>query len=189
MNRRKILIGMGALFSGATATLGTGAFSAVEADRQVTIDVAEDADAYLGLDPNHEDYSNSAYATGEDGIVKIDLTKGTETSKGVFADGVSPQAVTRIEEVLPVRNQGTQEVQVSITSKDFPIKKFDIFGTEIPNQNDTSLTEEPFPNLEAGDSLALGLEIDATGDIEELEDQIESLEVTVNASAEDVSDQ
>ena len=33
------------------ATLGTGAFTSVSADRDISVDVADDADALLGLNP------------------------------------------------------------------------------------------------------------------------------------------
>ena len=49
MRRRHVLASMGAATAGASALVGTGAFSRVESQRDVTIEVVGDEDAYLGL--------------------------------------------------------------------------------------------------------------------------------------------
>ncbi len=54
MQRRKFLIGMGSLAAGGAAATGTGAFTQVTAERDVTVKTAGDAGAYLDLNPISE---------------------------------------------------------------------------------------------------------------------------------------
>jgi hypothetical protein len=50
MNRRNVLIGLGTVAAGGGAALGTGAFSSVQADRQVSVETAGDASGFLTLE-------------------------------------------------------------------------------------------------------------------------------------------
>ncbi|PSQ36242.1 hypothetical protein BRD08_05240, partial [Halobacteriales archaeon SW_10_66_29] len=79
MQRRKFLLGIGSAAAGGSALLGSGAFSRVESQRDVTIQVAEDPNAYLGLKPletheAHDDHGsgvNSDSKTWFDGMFDI----------------------------------------------------------------------------------------------------------------------
>ena len=75
MDRRKFLVGLGSASVGGSALVGSGAFSRVDAQRAVTIQVAEDPDAYLGMDKCSIDGSetpNSSYASlDDDGHLRI----------------------------------------------------------------------------------------------------------------------
>jgi len=51
MKRRKFVIGLGSLTAGGAAATGTGAFSAMTADRDADIEVVNDASALVALDP------------------------------------------------------------------------------------------------------------------------------------------
>jgi hypothetical protein len=107
MNRRTVLIGLGGLFAGSGALLGTGAFTTVEAERTVTVETAGDADAFLGITP-FPDSANADYVTApEDGTVEIDITGESTSGKGV-----NENAITAIDRLLEVTNNGTQEVAV-----------------------------------------------------------------------------
>ena len=63
MKRRNFLVGVGGATIGGSALIGSGAFSRVESNRQVHIEVAKDPDAYLGLDrcPGSENSKNYAH--------------------------------------------------------------------------------------------------------------------------------
>lgn len=50
VNRRSVLIGLGAAGIGTGAVFGSGAFTSVEADREATFEVTNDGNALLGLD-------------------------------------------------------------------------------------------------------------------------------------------
>ena len=175
--------------------IGSGAFTSVQADRNVTVDVADDAQALLRLDPDDADYPNSAYATETDGVIEIDIT---EDGSGFDGEGISPFATTTIEEVFPIENQGTQEVQVSVESTDLDGSDFedevDFFATPDPDDDDpdfeqVSLLDDSI-DIGVGEAVAAGLEIDATGEDEELddlEDLLDDLELTIIADAEEVN--
>lgn len=106
MKRRKLILGLGVAAGG--LTVGTGAFTSVEADRDVTVNVAGDADALLSLDPL--DGPNGEYAEVNDGNFVLTLT---ETDAG--GSGLNPEAVTSAADVFEVRNQGTQEIELTLT--------------------------------------------------------------------------
>lgn len=114
MNRRTVLIGLGGLAAGGGALVGTGAFDTVEAERTVTVETAGDADAFLGITP-FPDSENADYVTvPEDGTVEIDITdEGTDTS----GTGVNENAITAIDRLLEVTNNGTQSVAVGFNNQ------------------------------------------------------------------------
>lgn len=197
MKRRSILAGAGVFVGTGGMALGTGAFTSVSAERSISVETASDAQAFLRLDPNDSNYPNSAYATESDGMVEIDVSAGSE---GDFdGTGVSPFASTVLGEVLPVENQGTQDVQVSVASGDLsPDDPLQLFATNVPNQSGKlDLLEGASgdrPIIGPGESFALGFAIDAeTSDkIDTLENGIfdgDGLQVTITASAEEVPDQ
>jgi hypothetical protein len=197
MKRRSILAGAGLFVGTGGFALGTGAFTSVSAERSISIDTASDAQAFLRLDPNDPNYPNSAYATESDGMVKIDISAGSE---GNFnGTGVSPFASTVLGEVLPIENQGTQDVRVSVASESLsPGDPLELFATSVPGRSGRmSLLEGASgdrPIIAPGESFALGFAIDAeTKDkVETLEDEIfdgDGLQVTITASAEEVPNQ
>jgi len=196
MKRRSILAGAGLLVGTGGMALGTGAFTSVSAERSISIDTASDSQAFLRLDPDDPNYPNSAYATETDGMIEIDVTSGAE---GEFdGTGVSPFANTVLGEVLPVGNQGTQAVEVSITSEDLsPDDPFKLFATNVPNQsgqlNLLKGASGDRPIIAPGESFALGFAIDAetSEKIDTLENDIfdgDGLQVTIYADSEEVND-
>lgn len=152
---------MGALASGAAATLGTGAFSSVTATRDVDVEVADDASAYLRLEGAGG--ANSEYVTddGNDGTLTIDLNSDDAT-KG---DGVNPDAVTEIDNLFVVENQGTQEVDVSITksSGDSSDSNEDLV-TFHPSTGDYTVSplSDSAVTLSPGDSTPVSVKVDTT---------------------------
>ncbi|WP_255192303.1 hypothetical protein [Natronobeatus ordinarius] len=141
MNRRNVLVGIGAIVAGGGAALGTGAFSQVEATRTVSVETAGDADAFLALTAvdGAEDYVNEP----EDGQIEIDIGGGE--------DGVNQNAVTTFNELVEITNNGTNQV----TSIDLELEGD---GAEVL----TVVGDEGFDTLTmgAGDSVTFGLEID-----------------------------
>ena len=112
MNRRTVLISLGGLFAGSGALLGTGAFTTVEAERTVTVETAGDADAFLGITP-FPNSANADYVTApEDGTVEIDIT-----GEGTPGEGVNENAITAIDRLLEVTNNGTQSVAVGFNNQ------------------------------------------------------------------------
>ena len=114
MKRRNVLAMLGVAAGGGAVVSGTGAFTSVEADRDVSVAVAGDANAFLalrGIGPNSE------YVTTTDGQLGLDLTGSNPTNAG--GQGVNADAITIIEDVIEVQNQGTQAVDVEATPLTF----------------------------------------------------------------------
>lgn len=197
MNRRRLLKSAGALTI--LSVSGTGAFNVISARRNMSISTADDTDAFLELNPNTLD--NSAYATMSDGIVEINIT--TDGSDGFDGEGVSPFALTEIEEVIEVTNQGTQDVAVFVESSDPSLADldgdFELFATDPSDETEAQAnlrvgTEiKNLQILSPGQSFALGFKIDTTKkdnqELSNLEDDITGLDVIITASAEEVPDQ
>lgn len=98
MNRRNVLIGLGAVAAGGGAVLGSGAFSQVTADRTVSVSAAADSSAQLGI------------------AVTGDLA-GSNNDTIAFelgGNGVNLDAVTRFDGALTITNNGTNAVDVDI---------------------------------------------------------------------------
>jgi hypothetical protein len=114
MERRKFVVGLGALASGGAAAVGTGAFTSVTADRSVDVEVAGDASAYLALRRASDDGSDPGANSGE----YVDISSGevsfdfSSTSNG--GDGFNPNSVTVIEDLIEVQNQGTQSAFLGV---------------------------------------------------------------------------
>jgi len=125
MDRRKFLIGMGGAAAGGSALLGTGAFSRVESQRDVTIQVAEDPDAYLGLSGTGSVNSENYVSIDDDGHLAIDISEhddfdGPDTQPG---EGVNSDSFTYFDSMVQVCNQGKQAAGFYIeepTDDDFP---------------------------------------------------------------------
>ncbi|WEL17528.1 DUF1102 family protein [Halorhabdus sp. SVX81] len=110
MERRKFLIGMGSLAAGSAAAMGTSAFTSTSANRQLSVQVANDAAAYMGLSAV-DGSPNSAYVSqdGSNGELAIEVA---DTSAG--GSGVNLNSHTRIDDLFEVTNQGTQPVYVFV---------------------------------------------------------------------------
>ncbi|MDG5759179.1 DUF1102 domain-containing protein [Natronococcus sp. A-GB1] len=104
MERRKFLIGAGSTAIGASALVGSGAFGFVRAERDLTVDVVDDSDAYLRL------VANSAYADDEGGQLALDFAGGFDDQNG---DGLNDNADSRFDDVFRIENQGTNDARIS----------------------------------------------------------------------------
>ena len=113
MQRRNFLIGVAGTAIGGSALVGSGAFTSVEAERDVTVEVGGDNDAYLGLEAERDDIISE---DGDSGQLTIDLGSETTEEDG---KGFNDEAVTKVEGVFRITNQGTREVGAG-------------FGTEFP---------------------------------------------------------
>lgn len=104
LTRRNALIGLGTVAAGAGVVGGSGAFTSVTAERTVSVETAGDGSAALQLtDPGGE---NDEYVTQpSDGTVGINLD-GSNTDTAAL----NQNAVTRLENLVQVANNGTQTV-------------------------------------------------------------------------------
>lgn len=77
MNRRTYLLGVGSLAAGDAATIGLGAFTSVEADCDVTVEVADDANAFLALKPEDK---NGEYAQGTGSTLELNFDDNADVA-------------------------------------------------------------------------------------------------------------
>jgi hypothetical protein len=141
MKRRQFVVGLGAIAAGGAA-IGTGAFTSTEADRSVSVSVADEDQAYLALSPTQAD--NATFATQDSGTnnqIAIDINDAAGTEKN--GEGVGLHSVYEFDNVFQVENQGTQEVEVTIS--ELSDSDFD--------PDATGLTVQFYPGTDAGSPL------------------------------------
>lgn len=123
MERRKFLVGAGTAAVGGSALVGSGAFTRVESQRQVTIEVARDPDAYVGMDKCRTDNTesglenptgaapNGSYVVDDgDGHLAIDMSSSNPTDAG--GQGVNSDSHSWFDNVFQICNQGKQDAGV-----------------------------------------------------------------------------
>jgi hypothetical protein len=97
MDRRKFLIGAGALASGSAAAMGTGALASVRAERNLNIQTTGDAGAYLSLNVENSEYASQ---TGETLEVQV--------------NELNANADTAVYNVLSIENTSSNDLQIGI---------------------------------------------------------------------------
>ncbi|WP_254861922.1 DUF1102 domain-containing protein [Halovivax gelatinilyticus] len=113
MQRRKFLIGVGSASIGGSAIVGSGAFSRVESDRAVTIQVAEDPDAYLGLDECDSLHGDNYVDIDDNGHLYVDIS---ENPNG--GEGVNSNSRTWFHNVFELCNHGKEDACIWIDRPD-----------------------------------------------------------------------
>ena len=100
MQRRKFIIGAGALASGSAAAVGTGAFSNAAVERTVTVETEGDDAALLGFEEG-ESY-DGVELNNTDGAIEIEFTD------------VNEEAVFQFEEFLKITNNGSEDHSIFV---------------------------------------------------------------------------
>ncbi len=167
MQRRNLLIGMGSIAAGSAATLGTGAFTTVSAERTTQVNVAADSSGYVGIS------ANGPYASGTgDGQLELDFS--SSNSQGVFGDGegLNPDSEYHFDNVFQVANQGPGgDVRVICTTSGFNLENLEIEavgGTGLQS-NPKSLLAKDYddsinaPKLVEPDSFTVDMTIETKG--------------------------
>lgn len=201
MKRRNFILGTGALAAGGAAMLGTGAFSRVESHRSVTIQVAEDPDAYLGLD-GCPDSANSSYTEVSEetnGHLKVDMSPSNPTDAG--GEGVNSNSITSFDDVFQIRNQGKEAVCVDLAyeplenDNEEPAVLFYVSGARDENSSDLDENYVFDPDgidinnqttaypLGVGDSICVGIQTRTFG-LSDGDQLIEDNEVKIVADVD-----
>lgn len=102
MERRNFVIGLGGIAASAGLVAGSGAFSQVSADRDMTVQVSDDANAYLSLKPG----SGEAAYTNVDADGNIELTFANLND----ATGANDNATSWFDALVEVGNDSNSEV-------------------------------------------------------------------------------
>ena len=189
-----MLLGLGTAAGG--LAIGTGAFTSVTADRDVEVSVVEDDDAFLALDPL-DNPGNGEYAEIDDttGEFFLDLT-GTEEGGG---EGLNPEAVTAADDVFEVQNQGTEDIELTLTPDTDGAEGEDISGAPLfLDQDDLAdapagsnqevllgvLPQDEVPTepitIPVGESVTYGLVAVVSSDVDD-EDVIDDDEIVFEA--------
>ena len=84
MNRRNVLIGLGTAAAGSSIAFGSGAFTQVDANRDVTIEIDADDGAIVQL----TDESDTDLVRLEDDVFEIDTSNITDGDSGFNTDSV-----------------------------------------------------------------------------------------------------
>ena len=169
MKRRNFIIGIGSLAAGSAAAISTGAFTSVEATREVSVTVAEEDEAYLALDPTDED--NATFVT-QDNSAEEELSIDINDANGTVnnGNGVGLDSIYEFDNLFNVENQGTQQRDVSITtlsSTDFgpDVSGLTVHfyagewqGTSLDPNNGSPVT------VGTGESATIGLRVTTTGE-------------------------
>ena len=126
MKRRSFVLGAGSTAATGSAIFGSGAFSRVESQRQVTVQLAEDTDAYLGLKPIDTPNSNNFVELDENGHLKIDIGDYDAANPETEYDyetgvGINSDSNTLFEGMFDICNQGkaSAEVWIDIDRDDY----------------------------------------------------------------------
>jgi len=185
MERRKFIIGAGALSTGSSAAVGTGALSATEAERSLSVQIADDDDAYLAFDTDlgNSPDNNYEYASIEEGEMEIDFS--TNDAGG---EGVNPNSVNYFDDVFALTNQGTEPLSIWVELGGGLDDYLDVYPIAGNYGRDDSLVGESnaFSASWAtgvGSSLRVGIMIDTT----QVSSENEVLEgsITIHAEALD----
>lgn len=171
------LAGLIAIFAAIGLITATGAFTTVTAERTATVSTAGDASALLALNPVNDDYAQISGGTLE---IAIDGSFGNQNTGA----GVNLNALTEIDAVFNITNQGTQQVDVWITtngSNSNTVKFLDGPATGNGQVIDSSSNAH---TLDVGDSVEVSMEIDTRGTgIGADEELINGITVHANASS------
>jgi hypothetical protein len=108
MQRRKIVVGLGSLAAGGAAAMGTGAFSFMQTDRHVPLEVVNDSQAFLAFQRGDENREYSQITS--DGKIRFNL----DSNANVGGSGVNPDSVYLFDDVARILNQGGQEVELKV---------------------------------------------------------------------------
>ena len=168
MRRRKLMIGLGALTAGGSAAFGTEAFTSVEAERNVDVTVAGDQSAFVAIQPLSSDNAGKYVSTENDNTVQLNFDGDNEGP----GKGVSQDAITQVEDLFRIVNQGSQPSSVYFEDSS------DAVTFRVTQSTDTSTTGSSGQTLEGADNsveLAVGEQV--------------VVGMTINTLDEDVSGQ
>lgn len=157
MQRRTFLLSVGGTAIAGGAALGSGAFSQVEADRDVTFTVADDSlGAYLTMRALDDKFAT------ENGTITFNFGDlGAD-----YGDGLNDRAVSSFHSVFEIENAGTNDVNVSYSvNADGTEDTSGAIRLYVANDTTTELDLEPVAAYDSSTtdpagSVAVGFEID-----------------------------
>lgn len=109
--RRKALLGLGSVAAGTGAVITTGANTAIEAPRNINVDVVGDANAFLGITNTA---TTSFVSTDTSSALQIQLSGNAGGGSGINVASDSNHSITNIDPAFLLQNQGPDTVYVEV---------------------------------------------------------------------------
>ncbi len=206
MDRRRFLLGAGGAAISGSAVLGSGAFTRVESQRAVTIQVAEDPNAYLGMQGCPDSPNQSYTGIDDQGHLFVDMSPSNSTdADGV---GINSDSYSYFDNVFEVCNNGTQDavlwIQIAVNPDLPPLPdEFADDGPRVQFYTDRTNTDELtrisavdqttavengyFITLPVGECVCVGIRTLTMG-LSNGDQLVDGDEVTVHADADLVPD-
>lgn len=144
------LLALFAIFVAIGLVTASGAFTSTSVDRTMTVGVAADSSALLGLAPNSTS-ANGGYASTNNGQIEVDVSNA------------NLDADTHIDHVLNLSNNGNSDVEVWVTLSGNNTAAVTLYdgtvsgGTAIPGSQQATVT------VPSGGTISVSIEIDTTG--------------------------
>jgi hypothetical protein len=188
MKRRRLITALAGVAGASSLAVGSGAFNFANVERSVSINVADDAYAYLRLN----DRGGGERSEIDSGTLKLnipgddddDYPSGNPTNpEGLGTDSVyrfSRDAAHNEDGLFAVRNQGTQPVKVYSTQETTE----GVPSVTMYNVDTGDLLTESSPSSQLGvgsGPLVCGLEIDTHG--VPIQDEAYDVDLIINAVA------
>ena len=151
MKRRNFLVGVGGTAVGASALVGSGAFSRVESDRKVDIAVAKDPNAYLGLDRCPGSDNSDNYTGLDDGHGYIDI------GENEFGDGINSNSNTYFDDLFQVTNQGKEDAYLDFDDVPDEVTFYTGAGAGGPD-----IDEVDGLKIKVGEPVCIGLKVNSS---------------------------
>ncbi|GAB7014225.1 hypothetical protein [Halolamina salina] len=154
MRRRRLLTGLGTVVGGGSLAISTGAFTSVSAERSVSVEIADDAYAFLRMSPIADDGlgGETGRSSTNGDVVKFEIP-GDDDGESSDAEGVGIDSVYEFHDLFSVSNQGTQPVELYSTYDGDNL-------ADLALVNDDGVLKDDPPTLDVGDSIDVGLYID-----------------------------
>ena len=208
MQRRTVLLGFGAAAAGSGIVFGSGAFTQVEAERELTIGIDEDSEALLGLVAN--DDVASVFEDDETGELVIDTEALSDGDEGfnvgstvqigqtdeTFGDEVDDEdyafkVVNNFDEDDDGNFDGELDIGVGLpglepSESDATLELVATRSGEEEGQTVVGGETKVFEDVESGEEIYVAIRIttDSTSDPEDLEGEV-VFQAGANLTAED----
>lgn len=181
MKRRSLLATFGVAAAG--TAIGTGAFTSVEAERSVSVNIADEDEALLAMEPIDNDIAQDR----DRNEIRLDFNDVLDTN----GRGPGSESEYQFDRIFEVRNQGTQtvyfETDFEQTQGDPDLDEIGFYveqSSEFLLDGDTAVLE-----LETGDAAALGTKVETFGVDPELDNQEEfDFDATISVGDEQPED-
>ena len=176
MNRRTFVLGLGTIATGSAAAVGSGAFTSVEADRNISVETADDSAAFLQLDAlgaNERsmdgDRVSFSFPSQDETLTDDEIVGEGDNPNPQNPQGLGSDSVYRFASdvnggtLLRITNSGTQPVDVFARQDDIDPDEPEVTLFDVDADGSGLLTpESPHEDLGVGEELKVGFQIDTT---------------------------